>query len=227
MATDLRTQFLNYMTLQRLSDHTKRCYVTGVKGLAKYYKQSPDTLSNEQIQDYLLYLLQDRKLTWGTVNAYLSSLVCFYRDFCKWDETQFQIPPRPRDRKLPTVYSKQEVKRLLAAADNFKHRLLLETAFSAGLRISELVRLKPHHIESDPDRMLIRVEQGKGKKDRYTILSQKLLEDLRTYFRQYRPGKWLFAGQNPDKHLSEAAARMAFYLAKKKPASTKAAAFMY
>ncbi len=227
MATDLRTKFLNYMTLQRFADHTKRTYVTGVKGLAKYYKQSPDTLTNEQIQDYLLYLLQDRKLTWGSVNAYLSGLVCFYRGFYKWDETQFQIPPRPRARKLPTVYSKQEVKRLLAAAVNFKHRLLLETAFSAGLRISELVRLKPHHIESDPDRMLIRVEQGKGKKDRYTILSKKLLEDLRTYFRQYRPGKWLFAGQNPDKHLSEATARKAFYLAKKKPVSTKAAAFMY
>ena len=227
MATDLRTQFLNYMTLQRFADHTKRTYVTGVKGLAKYYKQSPDTLSNEQIQDYLLYLLQDRKLTWGSVNAYLSGLVCFYKGFCKWDETQFQIPPRPRDRKLPTVYSKQEVKRLLAAADNFKHRLLLETAFSAGLRISELVRLKPHHIESDPDRMLIRVDQGKGKKDRYTILSKRLLEDLRIYFRQYRPSKWLFAGQNPDKHLSEAAARNAFYLAKKKPVSTKVAAFMY
>jgi site-specific recombinase XerD len=227
MSTDLRAQFLNYMTLQRFADHTKRTYVTGVKGLAKYYKQSPDTLSNEQIQDYLRYLLEDRKLTWGSVNAYLSGLVCFYRDFRKWDETQFQIPPRPRARKLPTVYSKQEVKRLLAASDNFKHRLLLETAFSAGLRISELVRLKPHHIESDPDRMLIRVEQGKGKKDRYTILSKKLLEDLRTYFRQYRPGKWLFAGQNPDKHLSEAAARKAFCLAKKKPVSTKAAAFMY
>jgi site-specific recombinase XerD len=227
MSTDLRVQFLNYMTLQRFADHTKRTYVTGVKGLAKYYKQSPDTLSNEQIQDYLRYLLEDRKLTWGSVNAYLSGLVCFYRDFRKWDETQFQIPPRPQARKLPTVYSKQEVKRLLAASDNFKHRLLLETAFSAGLRISELVRLKPHHIESDPDRMLIRVEQGKGKKDRYTILSKKLLEDLRTYFRQYRPGKWLFAGQNPDKHLSEAAARKAFCLAKKKPVSTKAAAFMY
>jgi len=166
-------------------------------------------------------------LTWGTVNAYLSGIICFYRGFCKWDETQFQIPPRPSARKLPTVYSKREVKRLFAAADNFKHRLLLETAYSAGLRISELVRLKPHHIESDPDRMLIRVEQGKGKKDRYTILSQKLLEDLRTYFSQYRPGKWLFAGQNPDRHLSEAAARKAFYIAKKKPVSIKAAAFMY
>ena len=218
MTTDLRTQFLNYMTLQRFADHTQRTYVTGVKGLAKFYMQSPDTLSNEQIQDYLLYLLEDRKLTWGTVNAYLSGLICFYRGFSKWDETQFQIPPRPRARKLPTVFSKKEVKRLLAAADNLKHRLLLQTAYSAGLRVSELVRLKPHHIESDPDRMMMRVDQGKGKKDRYTILSKKLLADLRIYWSKYHPGKWLFAGQNPIKHLSEAAAQRVFYLAKKKPA---------
>ena len=154
MATDLRTQFFNYMTLQRFADHTQRTYVTGVKGLADYYNQSPDTLTNEQIQSYLLYLLKDRNLTWGTVNAYLSGIICFYRGFCQWEETQFKIPPRPRDKKLPTVYSQQEVKRLLAAANNFKHRVLLETAYSAGLRISELVRLKPQHIESDRDRML-------------------------------------------------------------------------
>lgn len=227
MTSDVKTRFSNYMTLQRFADHTQRTYVTGVKGLAKFYMQSPDTLSYEQIQDYLLYLLKDRKLAWGTVNAYLSGLICFYRGFCKWDEAKFQIPPRPRDKKLPTVYSKEEVKRLLAAANNLKHRLLLETAYSAGLRISELVRLKPHHIESAPDRMLIRVEQGKGKKDRYTILSQKLLEDLRTYWLKYRPGKWLFAGQKPDQHLSEAGARAAFYHAKKKPVLKKAAAFMY
>jgi len=218
MSTDLRTQFLNYMTLQRFADHTKRTYVTSIKGLAKFYKQSPDTLTNTQIQDYLLYLLEDRKLTWGTVNAYLSGLVCFYRGFSKWDETKFQIPPRPRARKLPTAFSKQEVRRLLAATDNLKHRLLLQTAYSAGLRVSELVRLKPHHIESDPDRMMIRVDQGKGRKDRYTILSKKLLVDLRTYWSKYLPGKWLFAGQNPEKHLSEAAAQRVFYLAKKKPA---------
>ena len=218
MSTDLRTQFLNYMTLQRFADHTKRTYVTSIKGLAKFYKQSPDTLTNTQIQDYLLYLLEDRKLTWGTVNVYLSGLVSFYRGFSKWDETKFQIPPRPRARKLPTAFSKQEVRRLLAATDNLKHRLLLQTAYSAGLRVSELVRLKPHHIESDPDRMMIRVDQGKGRKDRYTILSKKLLVDLRTYWSKYLPGKWLFAGQNPEKHLSEAAAQRVFYLAKKKPA---------
>ena len=218
MTTELRTQFLNYMTLQRFAYHTKRSYVSSVKGLAQFYKQSPDTLTNDQIQDYLLYLLEDRKLAWGTVNSYLSGIVRFYRDFCKWEEAQFQIPPRPRARKLPTVFSKQEVKRLFDAVDNLKHQLLLKTAYSAGLRVSELVRLKPHHIESDPDRMLIRVDQGKGKKDRYTILSKNLLADLRIYWSQYQPGKWLFAGQNPEKHLSEAAAQRVFSDAKKKPA---------
>jgi len=218
MTTDLRTQFLNYMALQRFSHHTKRSYVTGVKGLAEHYNQSPNTLTNDQIQDYLRYLLEDRKLSWGSVNAYMSGIVCFYRHICKWDETQLQIPPRPRVKKLPTVFSSKEVKRLLAVVDNLKHRLLLETVYSAGLRVGELVRLKPHHIEGDPDRMLIRVEQGKGKKDRYTILSKKLLEDLRTYWLQYRPGKWLFAGQKPNQHLSEAAAQRVFAIAKKKPA---------
>jgi integrase/recombinase XerD len=218
MASDLRTQFLNYMSVQRFSPHTKRSYITGVKLLAKHYMQSPDTLTNDQIQDYIRSLLEDRKLSWGTCNAYLSGIVCFYRHICKWDDTQFHIPPRPRVKKLPTVYSQQEVKRLLAAADNLKHKLLLQTVYSAGLRVSELVRLKPHHIETDPDRMMIRVEQGKGKKDRYTILSHKLLTDLRTYWRKYHPGKWLFAGQKPENHLCEAAAQAAFYLAKKKPA---------
>jgi site-specific recombinase XerD len=95
---------------------------------------------------------------------------------------------------------------------------LLQTVYSSGLRVSELVRLKPHHIESDADRMMIRVDQGKGKKDRYTILSHKLLADLRSYWSKYRPGKWLFAGQKPENHLCEGAAQSAFYLAKKKPA---------
>jgi len=218
MASELKTQFLNYMTVQRFSHHTKRSYVTGVKQLTKHYMQSPDTLTNDQIQDFIRYLLEVRKLSWGTCNAYLSGIVCFYKYICKWDDTQFQIPPRPRVKNLPVVFSKPEVKRLLAAANNLKHRLLLQTVYSAGLRVSELVRLKPHHIEGDPDRMMIRVDQGKGKKDRYTILSQRLLEDLRTYWRIYRPGKWLFAGQKPQNHLCETVAQKAFYIAKKKSA---------
>jgi len=218
MSTDLRTKFNNYMTLQRLSPHTKRNYIRAVKGLATFYNKSPDTLTNDQIQGYLRYLLEDCKLSWGTCNNYFSGIVSFYKNVCKWDETRFQIPPRPRIKKLPMVFSVEEVKRLLDAVDNLKHLVLLETVYSAGLRVSELVRLQPHHIESDASRMMIRVEQGKGKKDRYTVLSKKLLVDLRTYWRKYRPGKWLFPGQKAEKHLGEAAAQRAFYLAKKKPA---------
>jgi site-specific recombinase XerD len=206
------------MTLQRLSPHTKRSYIRAVKGLATFYNKSPDKLTNDQIQEYLRYLLEDCKLSWGTCNNYFSGIVSFYRNVCKWDETRFQIPPRPRIKKLPMVFSVEEVKRLLDAVDNLKHLVLLETVYSAGLRVSELVRLQPHHIESDASRMMIRVEQGKGKKDRYTVLSKKLLVDLRTYWRKYRPGKWLFPGQKAEKHLGEAAAQRAFYLAKKKPA---------
>ena len=217
MTTELRTRFINYMTLQRLSHHTKRNYIRGVKGLAEFYNQSPDKLTNDQIQDYLRYLLEDQKLSWGTCNNYFSGIVSFYRNICKWDETRFQIPPRPRIKKLPVIFSKEEVKRLFSSTNNFKHQVLLKTAYSAGLRVGETVRLQPHHIESDPSRMMIRVEQGKGKKDRYTVLSKKLLVDLKAYWRQYLPGKWLFPGQKPEKHLHEASAQKAFCLAKKKP----------
>ena len=218
MTTDLRTYFINYMTLQRFSHHTKRNYIRAVKGLAAFYNQSPDTLANEQIQEYFRYLLEDRKVSWGTCNNYFSGILSFYRNICKWDETRFQIPPRPRIKKLPIVFSMEEVKRLFSAADNVKHRVLLKTVYSAGLRVSEVVRLQPRHIESDPSRMMIRVEQGKGKKDRYTILSKKLLVELRAYWCKYRPEKWVFPGQKAEKHLTETAAQRAFYLAKKKPA---------
>jgi integrase/recombinase XerD len=226
MTTPLRTQFLDYMTVQRFTDHTKRNYIRAVQGLAKFYNQSPDTLTNDQIQEYFRHLLEDLNLSWGTCNNYFSGIVSFYKNICKWDETKFKIPPRPRIKKLPVVYSLEEVKRLFAAVDNLKHLVLLETAYSAGLRINELVHLKPHHIESDPSRMLIRVEQGKGNKDRYTILSHKLLKDLRSYWSQYRPEKWLFTGQKPENHLTTAAVHRVFTIAKKKPESTKALAFI-
>ena len=108
MSTDLRNQFNNYMTLQRLSPHTKRNYIRAVKGLAEFYNQSPDTLTNDQIQDYLRYLLEDRKLSWGTCNIYFSGIVIFYRNVCKWDETRFQIPPRPRVKKLPVILARKK-----------------------------------------------------------------------------------------------------------------------
>jgi len=216
MNNNLKKQFIDYMTLQRFALATKKNYLTALEGLTQFHHQDPDTLTNEQIQEYLRYLLEDRKLSWGTCNNHFSGIVSFYRNVCKWDETRFSIPPRPRIKKLPKIFSVEEVKRLFASAANLKHRVLLKTIYSAGLRVSEAVRLKPHHF--DPSRMMIRVEQGKGRKDRYTILSPKLLVDLRQYWCKYRPETWLFPGYTPGMPLCTQAVREAFHKAKKKPA---------
>ncbi len=204
MSTDLKQQFLDHMALHRFSRHTQKNYILAVKGLAQFYNQKPDTLSQEQIQAYLLYLIQEKKLAWGSVNNMCCGISCFYKNVLKWDEIQLKIPPRPRIKKLPTILSEEEVKRLFDATSNLKHRVFLKTVYSAGLRLSEAISLRPEHVESDPSRMMIRVEQGKGKKDRYTILSHSLLPELRAYWRKYRPGEWLFPGKSPN-HMGHSA----------------------
>ena len=125
MSSDLRTKFINFMTMQRFSRYTKKNYLTAVKGLAMFYNQSPETLTNDQVQEYFRHLLEDRKYSWGTCNNYFSGIASFYRNVCKWEETTFTIPPRPRIRKLPVVFSIEEVKRLFAATDNLKHQILM------------------------------------------------------------------------------------------------------
>jgi integrase/recombinase XerD len=216
--SDLREQFIDRMNLYGFSEHTKRSYVTSVKGLVKFYNQSPDQLTDEQVRDYFRYLLTGRELAWISCKKYLSGITYFYRHICNREvDDRFGLPPRPRGRKLPVVLSMEEVTRLLSCANNLKHRVLLKTIYSAGLRAGEAIRLKPEHIESDPSRMVIRVEQGKGRKDRYTVLSEKLLEELRNYWRKYSPKDWLFPGQKAGSHITYESARAAFSIAKKKP----------
>ena len=217
MSKSLRIQFMNHMVLHRFSHYTIKNYMASVERLAKYHNKSPDIISNDQIQDYLLYLFQECKLSWGTCNVHLAGISCFYKKVLQWDETKFKLPPSPRIKKLPNILSIEEVKRLFECTANLKHRVLLKTVYSAGLRISEVVKLKPRHIESDPSRMMIRIEQGKGKKDRYTVLSKYLLDELRLYWQKYKPGKWIFPGINKENHIGFSAARGAFIKAKKKP----------
>lgn len=219
MSSELRTKLIAQMTLHGLAPHTQRSYVMSVKLLAAYYKQSPETLTDEQIRAYFRHLIEERKLTLRSCRRYLTGLIYFYRHICQREvKDRFGLPPWRGEKKLPIVLSIEEVRRLLLCVDNLKHRVLLKTIYSAGLRVSEAVRLKPHHIESDPSRMLIRVEDGKGKKDRYTVLSKNLLKELRLYWRKCRPEKWLFPGYGHDKHLCSLAAQKVFYDAKKKPA---------
>ena len=225
MSTDFKEQFINHMTLQRFSPHTQKNYTLAMKGFCRFFNQPPDALSQEHVQKYLLYLVNEKKLTWGAVNNIIAGISCFYKNVLKWDETKFKLPPRPRVKKLPCVLSEEEVKRLFDGAANLKHKVFLKTVYSSGIRLSEAICLRPEHIESDPSRMMIRVVQGKGKKDRYTILSRCLLPELREYWRKYQPGEWLFPSSNRKKHIGPTGANAIFQKAKKKPVSPEAAAF--
>lgn len=217
MSSTIKEKFIGHMELFSLTKETQRGYISGVRCLAKHYNQSPETLTNEQVHAYFHHLLIERKLAWGSCKTYLSGITYFYRHICNREvDDRFGLPPRPRGRKLPTVLSMEEVNRLLTCIDNLKHRVLLKTIYSAGLRVSEAIHLKPNHIESDPSRMMIRVEQGKGRKDRYTLLSEQLLNELREYWRKYSPGIWLFPGQKPDSHISSTAVWSVMCAAKKK-----------
>ena len=217
MSSTIREKFIGHMELFSLTKETQRGYISGVRCLAKHYNQSPETLTNEQVRAYFHHLLMERKLAWGSCKTYLSGITYFYRHICNREvDDRFGLPPRPRGRKLPTVLSMEEVSRLLSCIENLKHRVLLKTIYSAGLRVSEAIHLKPKHIESDPSRMMIRVEQGKGRKDRYTLLSEQLLSELREYWREYSPKQWLFPGQKPDSHITNTAVSSVMYAAKKK-----------
>jgi site-specific recombinase XerD len=219
MSSKIREKFITHMEFYGLSKQTQRGYITGVKGLAKHYCQSPETLTDDQVRAYFHHLLTERKLEWTSCKSYLCGITYFYRHICNREvDDRYGLPPRPRGRKLPVVLSMEEVARLLASVDNFKLQILLKTIYSAGLRVGEAVCLKPEHIESDPSRMVIKVDRGKGRKDRYTVLSKKLLCELRDYWRKYSPKQWLFPGQKPGAHITTYSVWCAFDAAKKKPA---------
>jgi len=217
MGTTVREKFVEHMELFGLSKETQRGYIGGVRCLANHYNLSPEKITDDQVRFYFRYLLLERKLEWTSCKTYLSAITYFYRHVCNREvDDRFGLPPRPRSRKLPAVLSMEEVNDLLSCIDNLKHRVILKTIYSAGLRVGEAIRLKPEHIESDPSRMVIRIEQGKGRKDRYTVLSEQLLCELREYWLEYSPQLWLFPGQKPEKHISSTAVSMILYAAKKK-----------
>ena len=211
--TKLREDFKKHLTLQRLSPRTHKAYLNAVNGLAVYYNQSPDCLSDEQIQNYFVYLLKNRKYAWSSCNVIFCGVKKFYEEILHRD-TKVIIPPRPRVKQIPTVLSQKEVKKLLNSCKNLKHQTLLFGVYSAGLRVSEVVKLKPVHIERD--RMMIRVEQGKGRKDRYTILSELFLSKLIIYWRKYKPENYLFFGSCKTKPMAIGTAQKIYYQVKEK-----------
>jgi site-specific recombinase XerD len=212
--TAMREQMVKEMTVRRLSANTQRSYLSAVSGLAQYYNLSPEKIDKQMIRDYLFHLMQGRKLQWSTCNVILNGLRCFYTKVLSMDAGSLSIPPCKKVHKLPEILSTEELESILAATSNQKHRTLLMTTYAAGLRLSEVVHLKLTDIDSK--RMMIRVRQGKGSKDRYTILSKRLLEELRIYWKGYRPSEWLFSGKNPEQPMPTSTAAAIYYNAKDK-----------
>ncbi|MGH8647706.1 MAG: site-specific integrase [Burkholderiales bacterium] len=186
----LRKQMEADMAVRGLAYRTRETYVESVAKLAKFYGRGPDRISEAEVQRFLLHLLEERKLAHSSCNVMASALEFFYRVTLGRRETEFCLPRPKVPARLPQILSREEVARLIEKTSNLKHRTILMTTYAAGLRLSELCHLRVADIDSD--RMTLRIEQGKGAKDRYTLLSARLLTELRRYWLAYRPGRWLF-----------------------------------
>jgi site-specific recombinase XerD len=196
------------LQLRRLSVKTVEAYVQAVTQLAGHYGRAPDRLTVEEIRDFLHHLIVDKKLAYSSVNQKLAGIRFFWREVLRRKDFDLRVPAK-RSGRLPQALGRSEIARLIAAATCPKHRALLMTCYAAGLRVSELVHLRLEDIHSQ--RMLIHVRAGKGNKDRFTLLSPRLLEELRSYWRAERPRPWLFPGRDGNSPLSVASAQKAFY----------------
>jgi integrase/recombinase XerD len=210
--TTLRQQFIRELVIRGTSPRTQESYVAAVYGLARHYHQAPDQLGDEQIKDYMFYLTQERKLAPASLNVTICALRSFYQLVLQRpvEKVRLSLPWVARAVHRPRVYSVAELEKLLTVGcPHPKHRAFLMTVYGAGLRLNEACHLKPDHIDSA--RMQLRVEQGKGRKDRYTLLSPRLLQELRSYWTICRPEVWLFpATRDPQQPILDGTAAKIF-----------------
>jgi integrase/recombinase XerD len=199
--TPLRQRMLDALQLRGLADRTQQAYIGAVAQLARHYARRPDKLSAEEVRRYLLHLLRERKLARSSVNQHGCAFRFFYGTVLGLDGAAFEIPLAAAPQRLPEILSREELARLFAAARHLKSRTFLMLAYGTGLRLSELCHLRVADIDAHADRMCIRVEQGKGGKDRYVPLPEDVLLLLRAWWRSNHPRTWLFcatrAGDQP------------------------------
>ena len=197
--TPLRQRFIEDLQLRNRSPRTVEVYVHHLKEYARHFQQSPDQLGLDHAHRYILYLLNDKKASWSSYNQAVSALRFFYRVTCPVEGVVIRLPYGKRPRKLPTVRSAEEVARFLDAVRGRVVRMLLRTAYAAGLRLNEALHLTPQSIDSQ--RMVLRIF-GKGQKERLVSLSPVLLDELRQYYREVKPGSWLFPGKHRQRPLT-------------------------
>lgn len=217
----LREQMQADLQLIGITPKTQNVYLREVSNLANYFNKPPEQLGENEIREYLLYLLKERKLSQGTFRFYVAGLKFFYKTTLKRQEVVAHIRYPKQKKTLPIVLDMSEVEALFTVTENIKHKAILMITYSSGLRISEASRLKITDIDSK--RMMVRVEQGKRSTDRYTILSQTALECVRQYWREHRPKQWLFEGTKEDTHITVSSITQIFHKAKKRAGITKPA----
>jgi integrase/recombinase XerD len=205
--TPLRQRFIEDMQVRNLSPHTQRNYVHYVAGFARYFGLSPDQLDIEAVRQYQLYLLSERKLSPESINQYISAVKFLYLTTLEMPWTDEYFPRVRRPSRLPVVLSQEEVMQFFDNIPSLKYRAALMTCYGAGLRVSEAVALKISDIDSQ--RMLIRIQLGKGKKDRYAMLSPRLLQVLRRYAKAARPTEYLFPSWRAQRHLCPSSLQLA------------------
>jgi integrase/recombinase XerD len=206
--TSLRQRMVHDMQIRNLAVHTQNTYVLQVSMFARHFGKSPEMLGPKEIRIYQIYLTNEKKLATSSILIAISALRFLYKITLKKPWVFEEIIPAPKKpQKLPIVLSPEEVMQFLRAVASTKHRVILTTCYAAGLRISEALALKPPAIDSK--RMVLRVEQGKGQKDRYVMLSPQLLAILRDWWRLERPQHWLFPGDKPGQYISKDAVEQA------------------
>jgi integrase/recombinase XerD len=224
--TPLRLRMIDAMVLRGFAARTQETYLIAVGQMARHHHCSPERLSDEQIQAYLLYLLQERHRSRSTVNITSCAMRFLVCEVLGQTERRPQIPLGRTPQRLPEVLSRAEVAALLAVPMSAKASTFLTTAYASGLRVSELCQLRGCDIDSAPDRMCIRVVQGKGGQDRYGLLTPELLDQLRLYWRTRRAhasgADWLFpARSNPSRPLDRASGQRYYHLARDGAGITK------
>ncbi len=203
--TPLRGRMIDDMTLRNFTKATIQAYVRCVARFARHFRSSPDLLGREHVRAYLLHLLQEQHVSHSYYKLTRCALRFFYRETLGRDDVPAGLAPVKQPRTLPVVLGPDELARFFAAITNLKHRALLMTAYAAGLRVSEVTRLRVEDIDSAG--MVIRVRHGKGQKDRYVMLSPRLLGVLRAYWKAARPGDFLFPGAAADRPLTTGSVR--------------------
>jgi integrase/recombinase XerD len=194
----LRRRMIEDMTVRNLSPATQRSYLHAVSRFSRYFGRSPHGLGLEEVREYQVHLVTNG-ISWPALNQTVCALRFFYGVTLGYSEIPERIPYARSPRRLPEVLGADEVVRFLEAVPSLRTRTALTTAYAAGLRASETVGLKVAHIDSS--RMVIRVEHGKGGKDRYVMLSAQLLKILRIYWRLSRPRDWLFPGREESRPI--------------------------